>query len=84
MAMSSISATSSAAQALPQVRQSPPQGTEFSVESEKPKQSARTPEAENVRRERQPEAQATERPETPRPVVNAQGQRTGTIVNTTA
>ncbi|MCK6391529.1 MAG: hypothetical protein L6Q40_11015 [Azonexus sp.] len=41
-------------------------------------------EAPVERSERRPESQETSTAEAPRPVVNAQGQQTGTLINVTA
>lgn len=45
-------------------------------------QTSSAPRAEGQERNQRPEG--AERPEPPKPVVNAQGQKTGTIINTTA
>jgi hypothetical protein len=49
----------------------------------------RTPEAQVTSRQQEPvqrtaQPEQVERPEPPKPVTNAQGQKTGTIINTTA
>jgi len=47
-------------------------------------QAATIQQAKVQRAERSEQAERPERSEQPRPVVNAQGQKTGTIINTTA
>lgn len=61
--------------------------TQKAQEVERPRENTearRTNEAQVMERRASEQAQRSARTEQPRPVVNAQGQKTGTIVNTTA
>lgn len=87
MATNSVSSATSAAQQLQsikqQARQTPnSEGLERALKPREAEASGRPERNEQVERDQQ--AQQQQRSEQSRPVVNVQGQKTGTIINTTA
>jgi hypothetical protein len=92
MAIDSVSLAANAVQQQVPARQLQPQPQPQA--SPPPPERSREGEGGTVLRESQPTAvqaaaqqtstQQAERPEQPKPVVNAQGQKTGTIINTSA
>lgn len=85
MAVNSVSAPSSALQQQAAAeRQAQFQAAERPQRQEASRGSEAPP-PENRQRTREAERpEQAQRPEPPRPVVNAQGQKTGTIINTSA
>ena len=90
MAINSVGSTSSAVQQpLMAAKQSQPEMAEYPHENidaarAREAQVATNQQAQVRRAEISKQAERPERTEQHRPVVNAQGQKTGTIINTTA
>ena len=79
MAMSSISSAASAVQQLQQPSQTPK-----ALQPEATKSAAELLKAEEAKKAQQPLQAQAQNPEPASPVTNAQGQRTGTVINITA